>query len=76
MIESSKYNRKNYPRKCFSTQEKETRVKFNRGLSANRPLNNWALGNPITLITVNPGLVLSTNSRYVTMATNVLTTVN
>ena len=69
MIESSKYNRKNYPRKCFSTQEKETQVKFNPGLSANRPLNNWALVNPITLITVNPGLVLSTNPRYVTMAT-------
>ena len=27
MIESSKNNRENYPRKCFWTQEKETRVK-------------------------------------------------
>ena len=44
MIESSKYNRENYPRKCFWTQEKETRVKFNPGLSANRPSNNWAQG--------------------------------
>ena len=43
MIGSSKNNRENYPRKCFWTQEKETRVKFNPGLSANRPLNNWAL---------------------------------
>ena len=42
MIESSKYNRENYPRKCFWTQEKETRVKFNPRLSANRPSNNWA----------------------------------
>ena len=25
------------------SKEKETRVKFNRGLSANRPSNNWAL---------------------------------
>ena len=25
------------------TQKKETRVTFNRGLSANRPSNNWAL---------------------------------
>ena len=36
MIGSSKNNRENYPRKCFLTQEKETRVKFNPGLSANR----------------------------------------
>ena len=42
MIESSKYNRKNYPRKCFGTQERETRIKFNPGLSANQPSNNWA----------------------------------
>ena len=42
MIGSSKNNRQNYPRKCFWTQEKETRVKFNPGLSANRPSNNWA----------------------------------
>ena len=42
MIESSKYNRENYPRKCFWTQERETRVKFNPGLSTNRPSNNWA----------------------------------
>ena len=34
MIASSKNNRENYPRKCFWTQEKETRVKFNPGLSA------------------------------------------
>ena len=25
------------------TQEKETQVRFNPGLSANRPSNNWAL---------------------------------
>ena len=43
MIGSSKNNRENYPRKCFWTQERETRVKFNSGLSANRPSNNWAL---------------------------------
>ena len=43
MIGGSKNNRENDPRKCFSTQEKETRVKFNPGLSANRPSNNWAL---------------------------------
>ena len=42
MIGSFKNNRENNPRKCFWTQEKETRVKFNPGLSANRPLNNWA----------------------------------
>ena len=42
MIGSSKNNRENYPRKYFRTQEKETRIKFNHGLSANRPLNNWA----------------------------------
>ena len=43
MIGSPKNNKENYPRKCFWTQEKETRVKFNPGLSANRPSNNWAL---------------------------------
>ena len=43
MIGSSKNKRENYPRKCFWTEEKETRVKFNAGLSANRPSNNWAL---------------------------------
>ena len=43
MIGSSKNNGENYPRKCFWTQEKETRVKFNPGSRANRPSNNWAL---------------------------------
>ena len=43
MIESSRFDRENYPRKCFWTLERETRVKFNSGLSANRPSNNWAL---------------------------------
>ena len=42
IIESFKNNRENYPRKFFQAQEKETWVKFNLGLSANRPLNNWA----------------------------------
>ena len=42
MIESSKNSTENYPRKCFWTQEKEPWVKFNPGLSANRPSNNWA----------------------------------
>ena len=42
MIGRSKNKRQNYPGKCFLTQEKETRVKFNPGLSANRPSNNWA----------------------------------
>ena len=47
MIGSSKNNRENYLRKCFWTQEKETWVKFNPGLSANRPSNNWALDSAI-----------------------------
>ena len=42
MIDSSKYNKENCPRKCFRKQEGETRVKLNRGLSANRLSNNWA----------------------------------
>ena len=45
IIESFKNNRENYPRKCFWTQEKETWVKFNPGLSANRPSNNLAQRN-------------------------------
>ena len=44
MIGSSKNNRENYPRKCFRTQERETRVKFYPRLSANQPSNNWAQG--------------------------------
>ena len=47
MIGSSKNSTENYPRKCFSTQEKETRVKFNPGLSANRPSNNWVQDNSL-----------------------------
>ena len=31
-----------YPTKCFWTKQKETRVRFNPKLSANRPSNNWA----------------------------------
>ena len=50
MIGSSKNSTENYPRKCFWTQEKETWVKFNPGLSANRPSNNWALGFTTTTI--------------------------
>jgi len=42
MIGSSKNKRENYQRKCFWTQEKETRVKFKPRLSTNRPSNNWA----------------------------------
>ena len=42
MIGSSKNSTENYPRKCFWIQEKETRVNFNPGLSANRPSNNSA----------------------------------
>ena len=44
MIGSSKNNRENYPTKCFWTPEKETPVKFNPRLSANRLSNNWAQG--------------------------------
>ena len=50
MIGSSKNDRENYPRKRFWTQEKETRVKFNPGLIANRLSNNWALGSNYSLL--------------------------
>ena len=44
MIGSSKNNRENYPKIIhFWAKEKGTRVKFNPGLSANCPLNNWVL---------------------------------
>ena len=43
MIGNYKNNRENYLRKCFWTQEQEIRVKFNPGLGANQPSNNWAL---------------------------------
>ena len=45
MIGSFKNSRENYPRKCSWTQEKQTRLKFNPRLSANRPSNNWAQDN-------------------------------
>ena len=43
MIWSSKNIRENYARKSFWTQEKETWVKFNPGLSTYQASNNWAL---------------------------------
>ena len=43
MIRCSMNIRENCRRKCFLTKDKETQVKFNPGLSANRPSNNWAL---------------------------------
>ena len=52
MIGSSKNNRENYRRKFFWTREKETRVKFNPGLSVNRPSNNSAQIASIKLTTV------------------------
>ena len=74
MIGSSKNNRENYLRKCFWTQEKETRVKFNPGLSANQPSNNWALKS-IEVITQGKcidywawnrtGLMGSSNNHYI-----------
>ena len=58
MIGSSKNNSENYPSKCFRIPEKETWVKFNPGLSANRPSNNWARNAnlALTLGCLNPFL--------------------
>ena len=57
MIGSSKNNRENYPRKCFRAPEKETWVKFNPGLSTNRPSNNWAQENNPSCLTWLPDLM-------------------
>ena len=38
----TKNNRENYLRKCVWIQERETWLKFNLGLSAHRPSNNWS----------------------------------
>ena len=38
MIGSSENNRENYPRKCFWTDEKETRVKFNPACKGYAPI--------------------------------------
>ena len=68
MIGSSKNSRENYPRKYFLTREKETRVKFNPGLSANRLLDNWAQGsyNEITKrMKQDPDLTYFSYSEYV-----------
>ena len=43
MIRCSMNIRENCPKKNFWTKEKDTPVKFNPGLSANQPSNNWAL---------------------------------
>ena len=43
-VQCSMNIRENCPRKCFWTKAKDTRVKCNPGLSANRASNNWALG--------------------------------
>ena len=61
IIGSSKNNRENYPSKCIWTQEKETRVTFNPGLSANRPSNNWAQNT--TLLTRCMRKLLDVNSH-------------
>ena len=65
MIGVSKNNRENYPRKCFRTPEKETRVKFSPGLSANRLSNNWAQ-------VLSRGVLLYVNT-VVTSSTAILT---
>ena len=52
MIGSPKDDRENCPRKCFRTQGKETRVKFNPGLSANRPSNNWDLDSTMNIFRI------------------------
>ena len=54
-MDALKNNGENYPRKCFRIKEKETRVKFNPRLSANRPSNNWALENRETNVTASSG---------------------
>ena len=43
MIGSSKNSGEYYPRKCFWTQKKQTRVIFKPGLSAKPPFSNWVL---------------------------------
>ena len=58
MTGSSKNNRENYPRNCFWTQEKESRVKFNPGaligLRATGPWTlSFALSDIKTLININ-----------------------
>ena len=63
IIGSSKNNRENYPRKCFSTQEKETRFKFNPWLSANRPSNTWAM-NIICMFTRHESEAQSLSPHY------------
>ena len=63
MIESSKYNSKNYPRKCFWTQERETWVKFNPGLSANWPSNNWAQNIVVISLYKRPFAILETKRK-------------
>ena len=40
----------------FWNKEEESRVKFNPGLSANRPSNNWALENSTEILVLGPNL--------------------
>ena len=70
MIRCSMNIRGNCRRKCFLTKDKETQVKFNPGLSANRSSNNWA---PVSqwyvyprdmCIPVHISLVISVSLQY------------
>ena len=73
MIGSSKNNRENYPKIIhFWAKEKGTRVKFNPGLSANWPLNNWALNLHLALTVgyLNPAL---NNSAQVYFKVSIMT---
>ena len=73
MIGSSKNNRENYPKIIhFWAKEKGTRVKFNPRLSANWPLNNWALNLHFALTVgyFNPAL---NNSAQVYFKVSIMT---
>ena len=67
MIGSSKSNRENYLKIIhFWAKEKGTQVKFYPGLSANWPLNNWALNLHLALTVgyLNPALNNSTQVYF------------
>ena len=48
----------------LNIQERETRVKFNLGLSANRPSNNWALDNTREFLLFCMGQQPSLTKKY------------
>ena len=83
MIGYTKENSKNYPRKCFWTEEKESQIKIQPRVSANQPSTTgpsvypafsdiWMLGRaqetPLTVAIVGVALVIPCIAKHLCFA--------